>query len=191
MAFSTFEHSHWLPQGIFLFFTRIMWWMKYRCIDFEQEIGNNFIFFIIFSPFLPLFPILGIFAHLGHFCVLMGNPSTPPQLLTIEMLSLGFSSMISMIRKLLKVHHKPLSSVTTCHVVVKTDYVTFSMFVHSHGPPHDIFSFFFSMMWWLKYSSTDFRQEVEIFFIIFCPFLPVFPIFGFLPHFDHFRCPHG
>ena len=182
------------PGHFFSFFSSIMWWMKYRCIDFEQEIGNNFIFFIIFLPFLPLFPILGIFAHLGHFCVLMGNPSTPPQLLTIEMLSLGFSSMISMIRKLLKVHHKPLSSVTTCHVVVKTDYVTFSMFVHSHGPPHDTFSFFLAWCggWSIVALISDKKLgSFSLFFIIFCPFLPIFPIFGFLPHFAHFRCPHG
>ena len=171
-----------------------MWWMKYRCIDYEQEIGNNFIFFIIFLLFLPLFPILGIFAHLGHFCVLMGNPSTPPQLLTIEMLSLGFSSMISMIRKLLKVHHKPLSSVTTCHVVVKTDFVTFSMFVHSHGPPHDIFSFFLAWCggWSIVALISDKKSRYfSLFFINFCPFSPIFPILGFLAHFAHFRCPHG
>ena len=131
-------------------------------------------------PFQP-FAFLVIF---GHFCLIFasflcahGRPLDPSTTSTVEMLSLGFSSTISMSRKPLKVHHKPLSSVTTCHVVVKTDYVTFSMFVHSHGPPHDTFSFFLSMMWWLKYSGTDFRQEVGIFFIIFHYFLPIFAYF--------------
>ena len=133
----------------------------------DKKLGSFSLFFIIFCPFLPIFPIFGFLAHFAHFRCPHGRPLDPCTTSTVEMLSLGFSSTISMSRKPLKVHHKPLSSVTTCHVVVKTDFVTFSMFVHSHGPPHDIFSFFFSMMWWLKYSSTDFRQEVEIFFLIY------------------------
>ena len=74
MAFSTFVHSHGPPQGIFSFFSGIMWGLKYKCIDFKQEIGSSIIFFIICLPFLPIFPIFAIFAHFGHFAHSHGSP---------------------------------------------------------------------------------------------------------------------
>ena len=46
-----------------------------------------------------------------------------------------------------------------------------------HGPPHETFSFFLAMMWWVEGSSSDFKQKIRNYFIFFHYFLTIFAYF--------------
>ena len=64
----------------------------------------------------------------------------------------------------------------------------FPMFAHSYGIPHDIFSFFSDIMWWLKYRGIAFKKEIGSFFIFSYHFLTIFASFSNIWLFGPF-CP--
>ena len=114
---------------------------------------------------MTIFPFLVIFPLFLH-------PTTQPQLLTTNVLSLGPITMIFMKKKLRQIHNKSITSGIKCQLVAKIGQIVtvFSTFAHCHGPPYETFSFFLAMMCWVEGSSSDFKQQVRNHFIFFFSF---------------------